>query len=471
MDKYSKEKDIEICAIKIHTPSSTIVMTVCRSPTGDITHFLNKLETAIDQLYNNTTNIILCGDFNINYLSDNKKKQALNSLLTTCSLYSIIGFPTRTNSTTSTTIDNIFINKFKYENYKVYSLINGLSDHDAQALSLPDPNVPDNRNELYTCRKINVHSLNEFQIKLSHEAWGNVFSNNDKDKNTIFNNFLDTFPKTFYGSFPPKKTQLKQDNKNWLTTGIKTSCNNKRKLNLLCRESNDPNLKKHYKEYCKLLTKVITLTKKLYYSAKVTNSTNKPKTTWNIIKTITNNQKKSNNMLMLEIEGKLTTHHQTIVEEFNTYYISVADNITNNNPAKNTIDDLNKKGPLSYLYPAFQQSFTSIKLKNTTSGEIEKKYYRTKHKNSCGYDEVTTKIFKIVSPFIVSPLTHICNRMLSTGTFPDRLKYSEIKPIYKKGTNPKLQITGQFHYSLYFLKSLKRSYIKDYTIIYLQTIY
>jgi hypothetical protein len=23
--------------------------------------------------------------------------------------------------------------------------------------------------------------------------------------------------------------------------------------------------------------------------------------------------------------------------------------------------------------------------------------------------------------------------MLSTGTFPDRLKYSEIKPVYKKG--------------------------------------
>ena len=36
--------------------------------------------------------------------------------------------------------------------------------------------------------------------------------------------------------------------------------------------------------------------------------------------------------------------------------------------------------------------------------------------------------FFISSP--VSPLTYICNRMLSTGTFPDRLKYSEIKPIY-----------------------------------------
>jgi len=75
MDKYSTEKDGEIWAIKIHTPSGTIVVvTAYRSPNGDVTHFLNTLKTAVDQLYNNTTNIILCGDFNINYLSDNKKK-------------------------------------------------------------------------------------------------------------------------------------------------------------------------------------------------------------------------------------------------------------------------------------------------------------------------------------------------------------------------------------------------------------
>jgi hypothetical protein len=173
----------------------------------------------------------------------------------------------------------------------------------------------------------------------------------------------------------------------------------------------------------------------------------------------------------MEIEGKLTMHRQTITEQFNTCYISAADNIQKNNSAKNTIDYLNDKNPISYLYSAFQSSFTSIKLKNTTIGEIEKIITGLKYKNSCGYDEVTTTILKIVSPFIVSPLTHICNRMLSTGTFPDRLKYSEIKPIYKKGTKPKLQTTGQFHYFLYFLKFSKKFYIKDYTIIYLQTIY
>ena len=70
---------------------------------------------------------------------------------------------------------------------------------------------------------------------------------------------------------------------------------------------------------------------------------------------------------MMEIEGKLTTHHQTIAEKFKTYYISAADNITNNNQAKNTIDDSHKEDPLNYLYSTFQQSFTSIKLKNTTT--------------------------------------------------------------------------------------------------------
>jgi len=92
-------------------------------------------------------------------------------------------------------------------------------------------------------------------------------------------------------------------------------------------------------------------------------------------------------MPVMEIEGKLKTHRQTIAEKFNTSYISVADNITNNNQTKNTIDNSNIKDPLSYLYSAFQQSFTIIKLKNTTTGEIEKIITELKHKNSCGYDK------------------------------------------------------------------------------------
>ena len=42
-------------------------------------------------------------------------------------------------------------------------------------------------------------------------------------------------------------------------------------------------------------------------------------------------------------------------------------------------------------------------------------------------------ILKLSAPFITSPLTYICNKSLSTGTFPERLKYALIRPVYKKG--------------------------------------
>jgi hypothetical protein len=39
----------------------------------------------------------------------------------------------------------------------------------------------------------------------------------------------------------------------------------------------------------------------------------------------------------METDGKITTHYQTIAQKFNNYYVSAADNITNNNPIKKTL--------------------------------------------------------------------------------------------------------------------------------------
>ena len=55
-------------------------------------------------------------------------------------------------------------------------------------------------------------------------------------------------------------------------------------------------------------------------------------------------------------------------------------------------------------------------------------------KDSHGYDGISTKILKQSIPYISSPLTHICNLMITTGIFPTLLKFAEIKPLlYKKG--------------------------------------
>jgi hypothetical protein len=44
-----------------------------------------------------------------------------------------------------------------------------------------------------------------------------------------------------------------------------------------------------------------------------------------------------------------------------------------------------------------------------------------------------TKLLKICSDYISVPLSYLCNQSLIEGTFPEQLKYSKGKPLYKKG--------------------------------------
>jgi hypothetical protein len=68
----------------------------------------------------------------------------------------------------------------------------------------------------------------------------------------------------------------------------------------------------------------------------------------------------------------------------------------------------------------------------TTTKEFERIIKSLKAKNSYGYDKISTKILQISGPFISIPINYmICNEMLFWGVHPDRLKYTEIKPLHK----------------------------------------
>jgi len=56
-----------------------------------------------------------------------------------------------------------------------------------------------------------------------------------------------------------------------------------------------------------------------------------------------------------------------------------------------------------------------------------------KCKDSYGYDEISSRILKLSAPYVLSPLTYIFNKVLSTGIVPERLKFSEVRPLFKKG--------------------------------------
>ena len=212
----------------------------------------------------------------------------MDSLLASFNLFSTVKFPARISRHSSTQIDSIYVNVYKFD-FSVYPFINGLSDHDAQIIALTDISTPIPKQSFSLIRKVDNNTIRHFVHLLSYENWENVFL--EENINIICNNFINTYLRILHASFPFVRVRNLQNSKPWLTKGIKISCLNKRRLYLNYRNSNNTNLKKNCKKYCQILSRVITAAKRLHYSKLISQSANKQNTAWNIIKTLTNNKR------------------------------------------------------------------------------------------------------------------------------------------------------------------------------------
>lgn len=110
LDKYCKEKDIEVCAVGLKLTSiRLIILTIYRSPSGNFTNFLINLDNILNTLHGNKVEFMICRDININYLENCNKRQQLATLLQAYNLIGTISFPTCKFISSITAIDNIFI--------------------------------------------------------------------------------------------------------------------------------------------------------------------------------------------------------------------------------------------------------------------------------------------------------------------------------------------------------------------------
>jgi Notch-like protein len=128
------------------------------------------------------------------------------------------------------------------------------------------------------------------------------------------------------------------------------------------------------------------------------------------------------------IDNNKISNQKQIANIFNNYLLTIADTITSNNNHGNT----NMTHPINYLANSFKKPFANIHWQYNSTYEITKTITSLKTKNSCGYNEISNHIIKLYAPFIISPLTYICNAILITGIFAERLKYALVKPVFRK---------------------------------------
>jgi len=193
-EEYCEEQNCEMGAIQINVADEKLcVLAVYRSPLGNFNKFLTNFELILQKFFNLNYNFIVCGDFNVDCCTESSKKIQLNKILQSFNLRSTVNFPTRISSNSFSTIDNFFINNSYLTNFDVSPLINGLSDHNGQLLTLQlARQYTRDQGMYYYKRLVTRTTIDDFLLKLSLETWASVFEVNDVNIQCLFKHIFET---------------------------------------------------------------------------------------------------------------------------------------------------------------------------------------------------------------------------------------------------------------------------------------
>lgn len=422
LNRISKEKDIEIAGIeiKINLSIKIKIVTIYRSPSGDTNIFFTSMKELLNNLVNDNSMLVLCGDFNIDFLSKNKVCNQLCDILMSYNVDCLIKEPTRIGINSVSSIDYMCSNFLQNQNnFSCQIFQNGLSDHTAQMLCCDIPTVYQTSNN----KVVRLFSGNNYQNFIHHvsrENWLNVYSATTVSEG--FKAFTSNFDYYIEISFPFTTVTENCNKKSWITRGIKISCQKLKLLYQIMIQTKTLEDKNYYKSYKRIYDKVIKAAKRLYNDSIYSNASNKSKAAWSIInKNLGTHKNKSNKINEIKINDETINNLQDIVRTFNNYYVNLPISLANkfNDVNLNNIG-INKSYPTIFVEPVRENEIFNIIM-------------QMKKSNSSGIDKISINMLKSVVNYIVEPLTFLINWSLSEGVFPEEFKIAKIVPLYKKG--------------------------------------
>ncbi|KAG6438908.1 hypothetical protein O3G_MSEX000319 [Manduca sexta] len=373
--------------------------------------FFSILHKILNKYRSKDKKVIIAGDLNINILSKSKMTAELINSLAFHNLR--LQFTTPTRLTSGTCIDNIAHN---IKGCKGELVELALSDHTAQILKCPVKRTCSIKYWYVQQRQYSYENRAKFVECLSNVSFREVYET--INPNDAFSRFHDMFMMFYDLCFPRLKVKIMLNKRpRWVSRGIRLCSKRRRKLLWNYRKTPTNKNKNLFKSYAKRYKTVLNLTQKSQNSHYIQKSVNKCKATWQIINR-NKNAKNKENINRIIRNGHTVSDPNDIAQSFNDFFINTA----KCNNSENTTTPLMKKSQSN-----------SIFVRPVGASDIFKVIHSLKNVTSTGYDEVAVKVIKDVS-YILSPiLSYTINLSMEYGIFPDKLKLTLIKPMFKKG--------------------------------------
>ena len=194
------------------------------------------------------------------------------------------------------------------------------------------------------------------------------------------------------------------------------------------KQTESPEIHSFYKKFRNRVVNELKNSKVKYFQNYFTENKSNMKLLWQGIKNVMKvNGNEHSICKLIDKNGCKITDPDKIANNFNNYFLNVANKITSNIPR-------NPNSALRHLNAPNNNSFF---ISPTVPNEVSSIIQSLKKNKSSGPNGIPVKLLKILDPLISVQLSLIINDSFQKGIFPEKLKIAKVIPIFKKGDTSK----------------------------------
>ena len=221
-----------------------------------------------------------------------------------------------------------------------------------------------------------------------------------------------------------KQRRLQQNP--WLPKDLLISIKNKQKLFKTCFLHGNNFQKTFHRKYSNKLTRVKSLSKKLYFNQAFSQRKNNPRELWKLIKLVIPSQKLPIQPTKLLTDNGVIEDSIKISEHFNNYFSEIGANIAKNASINVNNDTTFKK----YLKNSV---ISTIILDNPQTIEVYNIINSLNPHKALGHDNISFHFLRLGSEVLAPILAQLFSHIFELGYFPQIFKTAKVIPVLISG--------------------------------------
>ena len=392
--------------------------------------FFHELTLSLDT-YKTYDQFLVVGDFNTEM-----SNKHMADFLSDMQAVNLVKVPTCFKNVMNPTSIDVFLTNCASCFQNTNSLCTGISDFHNLIVTVFKVAIPKSEPKILQYRSFKKFSDESFQSDLRRQL--------SNKKIVTYEAFEEILFGTLNKYAPVKKRTVRCNNKPFMSKKLRKAIMKRSMLkNKYLKEKTSASLKKYHthKNYTNRLAKK---EKSSYISNLDLGSIKGSRNFWSLIGPLFSNKNGITQQITLVDDDKIISDDIGVAKTFNEFFKSAIKslNITDNILLLNDTSCLQDSVKISLEkfkdHPSIREinkrvTNISFSFKEINRSEIEEEISNLKNRKAIPFSDIPTKLLKKVSSIVSESLCDIWNvQIMRNGTFPNKLKLADIKPVHKK---------------------------------------